>query len=583
MFTAECQASFVRARHVIPGRNPGSGGADSWPLRSELQRQRPLVYDHASFMTAYTTMQELLRDRVEKRPDAPCLIHHDRCWTYAEFAAEVERVARAFAALPLRAGQKVALLLPNGPEFLWTVFAMARTRGVFVPLNTAQTTDELRYLLTHSEARVLLTTDGFLPVIETLRDECPGLEHVVTLGSGSGNSALGWDRFIGTAGPGSVPDDQDVSQEDLASIIYTSGTTDRPKGVMLKHYAFAFAPSHRARALGWTEDDRVLVVMPLFHVNALCHMTIAMMSVGGAVVLKERFSASRFWADVIRHGVTTSSIMQTIPRILLNLPPHPADAETPLRQVMALLPPDVHLEFERRFGVTAVPSYSLTEDLLSVLGPLETSRRKLGSCGVAIAPEVHRLRICNEEGESCGPGEPGEIVKRSPAVMAGYYKNPEATAAALRDGWLHTGDLGYLDEDGFLYFVDRKKDMIKRSGENIASAEVERVLNSHPLIAECAVVAVADPIRQEEVKACIVLADGAAPEDLPPERLWEFCAEHLAPFKVPRYLDYRQDLPKTPSSKVQKNLLRDEGVAAGAADRQDLAPPPRPPGSPNPP
>ena len=164
--------------------------------------------------------------------------------------------------------------------------------------------------------------------------------------------------------------------------------------------------------------------MPLFHVNALCHMTIAMMSAGGVVVLKDRFSASRFWDDVRTHGVTTSSIMQTIPRILLNLPPDPVDADTPLRQVVALLPPDVHLEFERRFDVAAIPSYSLTEDLLSVLGPLQASRRKLGSCGVAIAPEVHRLRICNDEGESCAPGELGEIVKQSPAVMMGYYKNP---------------------------------------------------------------------------------------------------------------------------------------------------------------
>ena len=518
-------------------------------------------------MPAYATIHELLSDQVEKRPDALCLIHEDRRWSYAGFAGEVERVARAFAAFSLRPGDRVALLLPNCPEFLWAVFAMARTGGVFVPLNTAQTADELQYLLAHSEARYLLTTQAFMPVIDSIRDHCSGLEHVVTLDSGSGDGALGWDSFVRPAG--STPELTEVSSDDLASIIYTSGTTDRPKGVMLKHDAFAFAPSHRARALGWTQDDRVLVVMPLFHVNALCHMTIAMMSVGGAVVLKERFSASRFWDDVRTHGVTTSSIMQTIPRILLNLPPDPADADTPLRQVIALLPPDVHLEFERRFGVTAVPSYSLTEDLLSVIGPLEASARKLGSCGVAIAPEVHRVRICNDEGESCAPGQIGEIVKRSPAVMMGYYKNAEATEASLRNGWLRTGDLGYLDEDGFLYFVDRKKDMIKRSGENIASAEVERVLNSHPLIAESAVVAVADPIRQEEVKACIVLAGGASPEGLPPEALWEFCAEHLAPFKVPRYLDYRPELPKTPSSKVQKNLLREEGRGAGVADRLD--------------
>ena len=517
-------------------------------------------------MTAYATLRELLRDQVEERPDAPCLIHGDRRWSYAEFAREAERVARAFAALSLRRGDRVALLLPNCPEYLWTVFAMTRSGGVFVPLNTAQTAGELQYLLAHSEARFLVTTDAFLPLVEGVRGDCPELEHVVALGSGRGGDALGWEDFIGQAGGGREL--ADASPDDLASIIYTSGTTDRPKGVMLRHYAFAFAPSHRAHALGWTAEDRVLVVMPLFHVNALCHMTIAMMSVGGVVVLGERFSASRFWSDVRKHGVTTSSIMQTIPRILLNLPPDPADADTPLRQVVALLPPDVHLEFERRFGVTAVPSYSLTEDLLSVLGPLEPSRRKLGSCGVAIAPEAHRVRICNDEGESCAPGQTGEIVKRSPAVMTGYYKNPEATAAALRDGWLYTGDLGCLDEDGFVYFVDRKKDVIKRSGENIASAEVERVLNSHPLIAESAAVAVSDPIRQEEVKACIVLGEGASPEDLPPERLWEFCSEHLAPFKVPRYLDYRNDLPKTPSSKVQKNLLREEGLASGVADRQ---------------
>ena len=353
-------------------------------------------------MPAYQTIRELLSDQVEGRPDAPCLLHGDRCWSYAEFAAEVETVAHAFAALPLRPGQKVAILLPNCPEFLWTVFAMARTGGVFVPLNTAQTAGELQYLLAHSEARCLLTTDAFLPVIEGIRGDCPELEHVVTLDSGNGSDVMRWDEFIGATGGG--PEPANVSPEDMASIIYTSGTTDRPKGVMLKHYAFAFAPSHRAWALGWTQDDRVLVVMPLFHVNALCHMTIAMMSVGGVVVLKDRFSASRFWDEVKTHGVTTSSIMQTIPRILLNLPPDPSDAATSLRQAVALLPPDVHLEFERRYGVTAIPSYSLTEDLLSVLGPLQASGRKLGSCGVAIAPEVHRLRICNEEGESCAPG-----------------------------------------------------------------------------------------------------------------------------------------------------------------------------------
>jgi len=523
-------------------------------------------------MSSYATLSELLTDLVRTRPDEPCLVYGDDSWSYREFSEEVARVACALQGLGLHSGQKIALLLPNCPQFLFTVFAMARTGGVFVPLNTGQTADEVKYILTHSEALCLLTTEAFIPLVNAVRHDCPGLKHVITLDQDNGSDALAWEHFL--AGAVGGPESTTVSAEDLASITYTSGTTDRPKGVMLKHLAFAFAPNQRARALGWNEHDRVLVVMPLFHVNALCHMSIAMMSVGGVVVLKDRFSASRFWDDVRANAITTSSIMQTIPRILLNLPPGVDDANTSLRQVMALLPPDVHLEFEERFGVTAIPSYSLTEDLLSVLGPLEESERKLGSCGVAIAPDVHRLSIRNDAGEVCAPGELGEITKQSPTVMMGYYKNTAATAAALKGGWLHTGDIGFLDPDGFLYFVDRKKDIIKRAGENIASAEVERVLNSHPMIAESAVVAVPDVMRQEEVKACVVLKPDRSGETLLPGDLWVFCAEHLASFKVPRYLEFRHDLPKTPSSKVQKNLLREEGLHGAVLDRAELSKPP---------
>jgi acyl-CoA synthetase (AMP-forming)/AMP-acid ligase II len=175
-----------------------------------------------------------------------------------------------------------------------------------------------------------------------------------------------------------------------------------------------------------------------------------------------------------------------------------------------------------------------------------------------LAPEVHRIRIADEAGNSLPPGNPGEIVKQSPVVMKGYFKNPEATAKALKDGWLYTGDLGYLDKDGYLYFVDRLKDMVRRGDENISSEEVERVLNSHPAVAESAVIAVPDQIRGEEVKAYIVLKPPATPEGVTPEEIWNFCKPHLAAFKVPRYLEYRAELPKTPSSKVQKNILRDE-------------------------
>jgi len=223
-----------------------------------------------------------------------------------------------------------------------------------------------------------------------------------------------------------------------------------------------------------------------------------------------------------------------------------------------LLPPELHLRFEDRFDLTVVGSYSLTEDILSVLGPVDQTKRKLGSCGLPAAPEIHKLRIVDESGNDLPPGELGEIVKQSPAAMRGYYKNHAATTEAIKDGWLYTGDLGYLDEDGFLYFIDRKKDMIKRGDENISAEEVERVLNSHPMIAESAVIGVPDPIRQQEVKACVVLKPPADHQTLPPEKIWSFCRERLAGFKVPRYIEYCDSLPKTPSSKIQKNLLREE-------------------------
>ncbi len=236
-----------------------------------------------------------------------------------------------------------------------------------------------------------------------------------------------------------------IDPEDLASITYTSGTTDRPKGVMLSQYAYAFAPRMRAQGLGWNENDRVLCVLPLFHVNALCHTCIAMLSVGGSIVLTEKFSASRFWSEVREYSITTSSIMRTIPQILLSLPERSDDGNNPLRLVVTLLSPEMHLRFEERFKLKAVPSYSLTEDILSVIGPTDMPTEKLGSCGVPLAPEVHSVAIHDEAGRALPPGKAGEIVKRSPTVMKGYYKNPEASAKALKDGWLYTGDLGYLD------------------------------------------------------------------------------------------------------------------------------------------
>jgi acyl-CoA synthetase (AMP-forming)/AMP-acid ligase II len=502
------------------------------------------------------TLRELLGNGATRHPDRVALIFKERRWTYREFQREANRVANGLNGIGVKRGDRVALVLPNSAEFLFAVFAVTRIGAVFVPLNPAYTAEEAQYVLHHSGAALCLTSPELLPLVNSVRHRVPALKAVIVTGDGEAGGAISWSRVLDGSAEGAP--NIEIDPEDLASITYTSGTTDRPKGVMLSQYAYAFAPRVRAQGLGWNESDRVLCLLPLFHVNALCHMCIGMLSVGGTIVLTEKFSASRFWDEVREYGITTSSLMRTIPQILLALPEKPDDRDNPLRLVVALLSPEMHVRFEERFSVKAVPSYSLTEDILSVIGPGEMPREKLGSCGLPLAPEVHRIQIVDEAGSPLASGEAGEIVKQSPTVMKGYYKNAEATSKALKDGWLHTGDLGYLDEDGYLYFVDRVKDMVRRGDENISSEEVERVLNSHPQIAESAVIAVPDQIRGEEVKAYVVLKATAAPEAVPAEEIWKFCKQHLAAFKVPRYIEYISELPKTPSSKVQKNILRDQ-------------------------
>src|SRR5687767_1374303 len=427
------------------------------------------------------TLTELLGNRAKQHPDKLALIFQDRRWTYGEFQREVERVANGFIRMDVKKGDRIAFLLPNSAEFLCAVFAVTKIGAVFVPLNPQYTAEEAEYVLQHSEASRVLTSPELLTLVGSVRAKLPHLKQVIVTGADDHAGALSWRKFL--SGVSDTSPGFEIAPEDLASITYTSGTTDRPKGVMLSQYAYAFAPRMRAQGLGWDENDRVLCVLPLFHVNALCHTCIAMLSVGGSIVLTEK----------------------------------PDDRDNPLRLIVTLLSPEMHVRFEERFCLKGVPSYSLTEDILSVIGPQNMPREKLGSCGIVLAPEVHRIAIHNEAGEPLPPGEAGEIVKQSPTVMKGYYKNPEATAKALKDGWLYTGDLGYLDEEGYLYFVDRVQDMVRRGDENISSEDVERVLNSHPRVAESAVIAVSDQIRGEEVKAYIVLKSPATTQSVSAE------------------------------------------------------------------
>lgn len=463
--------------------------------------------------------------------------------------ADVNGMARALrghlAARGVQRGDQVALIATNRDDYLPAVLAVVGLGAVLVPVNPALRPRELEYILRQSRSRAVLVENETRATVDDVRASCPDLEVVLNLDI---------DRpFQGET----LPAAHDLNPRDLTALLYTSGTTANPKGVMLPHTGFCLAPALRARHLGWDERERVLVVNPLFHVNGLIQSCFAAIAAGATVLLRQRFSASGFWVDVRTNGATTTCGMQTIPRILIARDPSPDDVENPMKTLIGVLPPSLFEQFEDRFGVTLVPAYSLTEDPMSVLNLADRARRRPLAAGVPVGTPEHQLKIVGPDDDALEPGEPGQIVKRSPAMMLGYFEKPEETRDALRDGWLYTGDVGYLDDAGFLYFLDRTKDVIRRSGEMVSSSEVESILSLEPRVRAVAVVAVPDEIRGDEIKAVIV---SDAPDRVAfAEALWTLCDEELAAFKVPRYIEFRDSLPVTANLKVRKELLRSDG------------------------
>lgn len=543
----------------------------------------------AARAAAPETFAALLAAAVARGPADPFLLWGEgRGISFAEFALAARRFAGGLQSAGIAKGERVAVLMDNRPEFLAATYGTLLAGAVLVAINCQLTPAEAAYIVTHAQARVLVTETHLLPVVHAMPAH-PELELVVVAppeggdagedresaagNAGAGGSASGltrelpWPEFL--ADP-STAVEAEVAAGDLAAIQYTSGTTAFPKGAMHTHGSLVRAGLARGRHMGYGSGDTLMILTPLFHLNAQLVVVMGL-AAHFRVVLRRKFSASRFWGDVQRHRVTSLNGMMTIPRILLAREPEPDERPSPLRSVVGLLNRELHRVFEERFGVALVPVYGLTEDPMPVLAPASGFppewSDKLESSGRPVDPDVHQIRIVDEQGRDLPPRRIGEIVKRSPATMLGYFNQPDETAKVLRDGWLFTGDLGFLDEDGFLYFVGRNKDAIRRSGELVAAAEVEEAIASHPGVAEVAVIGVPDPIRSEEVKAFVALAAGRSPADLPPAEILAHCARSLAPFKIPRYIEYRGELPKTATLKIRKEELR---LAAGGTQGEHV-------------
>lgn len=504
------------------------------------------------------TVPSLLRLQIERQPEKILVVHEDDAgkvseMTYGEFGLAVNRLANYLSGAGVKAGQNVAVMLSNCPEFLQSWFAINQIGAVMVPVNVLYSPDELAYLLNHAGCVGMVTEPAFLPKYREVEADCPSVTVKVLARSTNPEAGLELLQEIDRAGDSTYRPGP-VKNTDASQIIYTSGTTSRPKGAILGHHASIIQGIALAQHFGLNQDERTCVVLPLFHVNGQFVGIIPTLTVGGTIVLLQNYSATRYWSQVRRHNCTFISIVPMILRTLLAQPPQDTDNQHAIRTSFYALPTS-DLEwtrFESRFGVRLIEGYGLTETFgICTANPVVHGTTKRHCIGLPVLGR--QIRVVDDNGDDLPAGQNGAILVKGAPLFMGYFDNPEATAAAMQDGWLNTGDNGWLDEDGYLHFVDRSKDIIKRAGENIAAGEVERVLSDHPAVAECAVIGVFDPLRDEAVKAVVVLRPGMSASDA---ALTEFCAKYLAKFKVPTLFEFRDALPKTSIGKIMKYQLR---------------------------
>ena len=491
------------------------------------------------------SIPELLKQRVAAAPDKIFLVSEadQRQYFYKEFEAAVMRTARMLVAKGVGKGDVVSLLLPNSVEYIIAYFACWQIGALAGPINSLLKSQEIAYVISNSEARALLVNSEFLPLIETIREELTGLQAIVTFDDEAEAT-----REQTTGANPTVEIDADHE----AIIIYTSGTTGKPKGCLLTHGNVIANARQITNWLGFTAKDRLLTIMPLFHMNAVSVTTMSALYAGGSTVVSPKFSASRFWQIISDYQVTSFGSVATMLSMLLSTYPNgvPNGLKTnQLRFAMcgsAPVPAEVLRRFEETFKCLVVEGYGLSESTCrSTFNPPD-QRRRPGSCGVPIGNE---MRVVDEEDREVADGELGEIVLRGENILKGYYKNDTANATAFRNGWFHTGDIGYRDADGFYYIVDRKSDMIIRGGENIYPREIDEVLYQHPDIAAAAAVGVKDELYGEEVAAVVVLKPGA---NTTAQELIDYCKARLADFKCPKTVHFVEDIPKGPTGKLLK-------------------------------
>ncbi len=495
----------------------------------------------------------ILRETAAVSPDKAVVVHAGGRLTYGELDALSDQVAAGLAIAGLRPGDAVGLQLPNIPQFLISYFGILKAGGVVVPLNVLLKAPELAFQLSDSTAKILITWAGIMP--EAVKGAAAGgITEIYAVGlAADASPAVPFERLLAPPAPGQGMAAR--AMNDTAVIVYTSGTTGRPKGAELTHIQLYMNADIPGRLFDVQPDDMVITVLPLFHVFGLSSILNVCVRFGCTMSLIPRFDPATVLEAIQRDRATIFEGVPTMFVSLLSYPELDAYDVSSLRVAIsggASIPAPVLDAFEKHFGLVILEGYGLTETASTTTFNISATERRIYSVGKPIWGTQTQVWDDNGKALPAGKDHVGEVVTRGLHVMKGYLNNPEATATAFTGGWFHTGDLGYFDEDGFLFIVGRSKELIIRGGYNVYPREIEDVLHSHPEVAEAAVVGIPDERLGEEVMAAVTLRPGhslAAPD------LIAFCAERLAAYKYPRVIEFRAELPKNTLGKVLKDEL----------------------------
>ena len=494
-------------------------------------------------------LNERLRKSAQTYPNQAAVLFENEKITYKELKTYVDLVAMNLASSGIKKGDKVALVLGNCPEFIISYFGILRAGGVVVPINPIYSQEEISYILINSKSKVVIAQFSLETIIVPLMKELKSIDRVYYVESN--HVELAWEQLI--VDQKSNVDLPVITEDDLAVILYTSGTTGRPKGAMLSHKNLCSNAESIAKLTEFTSEDRILAVLPMFHIFCMSVCINAPIICGGTIVISEKFSPIDVMQTIMTEKVTLFAGVPTMYSILLQLVGYSADHFKTLRVCLsggASLPVQVLQRFEEKYKVNILEGFGCTETApVTAFNPLK-GIRKVGSVGIDI-PGV-KNKIVDPNGTEVARGEIGELVVKGPNVMIGYLGMPDETTYSIKNGWFHTGDLAKMDEDGYIYIVDRMKDMIIVGGYNVYPREVEEVLYNHPAIIEAVVIGVPDPIFGEQVKAFVVRNDHLLSTD----DLIVFCNQQLAKYKVPKEIEIMNEMPKNSTGKILRRELR---------------------------